>query len=51
MEPPAGRVQELNLRTGETKWLFGEARVEKNVSQHPLEMLLIEVKTAPGTRQ
>ena len=44
--PPSGRVEDVHLEAGQTRWIWDEIRSEKNLSTHKLEMLLIEVK--PG---
>lgn len=43
--PPSGRVEDVHLEAGQTRWIWDEIRSEKNLSTHKLEMLLIEVKT------
>jgi hypothetical protein len=42
--PPNGRVQDVHMEAGETRWIWDDSRSEKNLSTHRLEMLLIEVK-------
>ena len=42
--PPNGRVQDIHMEAGQTRWIWDESRSEKNLSTHPVEMLLIEVK-------
>jgi hypothetical protein len=44
--PPNGRVEDVHMEAGETRWIWDEIRSEKNLSTHKLEMLWIEVK--PG---
>jgi len=41
---PSGRVQDVHLEAGQTRWIWDDSRSEKNLSTHKLEMLLIEVK-------
>ncbi len=43
--PPNGRVQDVHLEAGQTRWIWDEMRSEKNLSTHKLEMLLIEMKS------
>jgi hypothetical protein len=42
--PPSGRVQDIHMEAGQTRWIWDDVRSEKNLSTHKLEMLLIEVK-------
>jgi len=42
--PPGGRVQDIHMEAGQVRWIWDESRSEKNLSTHPVEMLLIEVK-------
>jgi hypothetical protein len=42
--PPSGRVQDIHMEAGQTRWIWDEHRSEKNLSTHKLEMLLIELK-------
>ena len=44
--PPNGRVQDVHLPAGQTRWVWDDVRSEKNLSTHKLEMLLIELKKA-----
>jgi hypothetical protein len=44
--PPGGRVQDIHMEAGQARWIWDESRSEKNLSTHPVEMLLIEVKRA-----
>jgi len=41
---PGGRGQDIHLQAGESRWIYGDTRSEKNLSSQPLEMLLIETK-------
>jgi hypothetical protein len=41
---PGGRGQDMHLQAGESRWIYGDTRSEKNLSSQPLEMLLIETK-------
>ena len=44
---PDGRVQDIHLQAGETRWVWEDTRSAKNLSPMPMEMLYIEMKTAP----
>jgi len=41
---PGGPTQDIHLQAGESRWIYGDTRSEKNLSTQPLEMLLIETK-------
>jgi hypothetical protein len=41
---PGGRSQDIHLQAGESRWIYGDTRSEKNVGPQPLEMLVIEPK-------
>ena len=41
---PGGRSQDIHLQTGESRWIYGDTRSEKNISTQLLEMLVIEPK-------
>jgi hypothetical protein len=43
---PDGKNQDLHMQAGDTRWVWEDTRTEKNLSKEPLEMLLIEMKTA-----
>jgi len=43
---PDGRVQDIHLQAGETRWVSEDTRSAKNLSPAPMEMLYIEMKTA-----
>ena len=36
--------QDIHLQAGESRWIYGDTRSEKNLSSQPLEMLIIETK-------
>jgi hypothetical protein len=42
---PDGKIQDLHMQAGDTRWVWEDTRSEKNLSKEPLEMLLIEMKT------
>lgn len=41
---PGGRSQDLHLQAGESRWIYGDTRSEKNLGTQPLEMLVLETK-------
>jgi len=41
---PGGRSQDIHMQAGESRWIYGDTRSEKNVGPQPLEMLVIETK-------
>jgi hypothetical protein len=41
---PGGRSQDIHLQAGESRWIYGDTRSEKNLGTQPLEMLIIETK-------
>ena len=41
---PGGRSQDIHLQAGESRWIYGDTRSEKNLGTQPLEMLVIETK-------
>jgi len=41
---PGARSQDIHLQAGESRWIYGDTRSEKNVGPQPLEMLVIEPK-------
>ena len=43
---PDGRVQDVHMETGETRWIFGDTHSARNLNTQPMEMLLIETKPA-----
>ena len=45
-----GRIQDVHMESGETRWLYGEAHSAKNLNSNPMEMLFIEVKAANRDR-
>jgi hypothetical protein len=46
---PDGKIQDLHMHAGDTRWLWEDTRSEKNLGTEPLEMLLIEMKTNKPT--
>jgi hypothetical protein len=41
---PGGRGQDIHMQAGESRWIYGDTRSEKNIGPQPLEMLVIEPK-------
>ena len=41
---PLGKLQDIHLENGQTRWIWGGTRTGKNLSTQPLEMLFIEQK-------
>src|SRR5579864_6404323 len=41
---PGDRGQDIHLQAGESRWIYGDTRSEKNLGTQPLEMLIIETK-------
>lgn len=39
---PLGKIQDVHLENGQTRWIGAGTRTEKNLSTKPLEMLFIE---------
>jgi len=47
---PNGRIQDVHMETGETRWLWGDTHSARNLNTHPMEMLFIETKAASKDR-
>jgi hypothetical protein len=41
---PGGRSQDIHMQAGESRWIYGDTRSEKNLGTQRLEMLVIETK-------
>lgn len=41
---PGGRSQDIQILAGESRWIYGDTRSEKNAGPQPLSMLVIEPK-------
>lgn len=41
---PGGHSQDIHLQAGESRWMYGDTRSEKNLGTQPLEVLVIETK-------
>ena len=42
LRQPDGQTATVHLKAGETRWIHGGMRTEKNIGSQPLELLLIE---------
>jgi beta-alanine degradation protein BauB len=47
---PGGRITDIHMESGETRWLYGDTHSARNLNTHPMEMVLIEVKAANTDR-
>jgi quercetin dioxygenase-like cupin family protein len=47
---PDGRVQDIHMETGETRWIYGDTHSAKNLNTQPMEMLFIGTKAASKDR-
>jgi len=45
---PLGKIQDVHLENGQTRWIGAGTRTEKNLSTRPLEMLLVETVDEKG---
>ena len=41
---PGGRSQDIHMQAGEARWIYADTRSEKNLSNQPLDVLVIETK-------
>jgi hypothetical protein len=41
---PGARGQDIHILAGESRWIYGDTRSEKNLGTQPVEMLVIETK-------
>jgi hypothetical protein len=46
---PNGKIQDLHMQAGDSRWVWEDTRSEKNLGNDPLEMLLIEIKREQPT--
>jgi hypothetical protein len=44
LDRPTSHSEDLHLDAGKTRWVFGGARIERNLGSQPLELLLVEPK-------
>jgi quercetin dioxygenase-like cupin family protein len=44
---PDGKVEEVPTKAGEAKWIPGGKHLPENLSDQPLEVILVELKTMP----
>ncbi|MGD0364640.1 MAG: hypothetical protein ABSC93_27500 [Bryobacteraceae bacterium] len=47
---PDGRIQDVHMESGETRWLYGDTHAARNLNTNPMEMLFIELKAASKGR-
>jgi len=47
---PDGRIQDVHMESGETRWLYGDTHSARNLNTNPMEMLFIEMKAANKDR-
>jgi hypothetical protein len=47
---PNGRIQDVHMASGETRWLWGDAHSTRNLNTQPMEMVIIEMKAARKDR-
>ena len=47
---PNGRIQDVHMASGETRWLWGDTHSARNLNTHTMEMIFIEVKAASKDR-
>jgi|SRR5215469_7234008 len=43
---PNGRSEDVHMDAGETRWIYGGTRSEKNIGTKPVEMLCVETKSS-----
>jgi len=41
---PDGRIQDVHMESGESRWIYGDTHSARNLNTQPMEMLFIEVK-------
>ena len=44
---PSGRSEERRMKAGQVFWLPGEEHLPENLSEEPLELILVEFKSKP----
>ncbi|HLY15632.1 MAG TPA: hypothetical protein VKR61_00340 [Bryobacteraceae bacterium] len=47
---PGGRLQDVHMASGETRWLWGDTHSARNLNTQPMEMIFIEMKAANKDR-
>ncbi len=45
---PDGKSEEVHIKTGDTIWIPGGKHLPENLSDQPLELILVELKTMPA---
>jgi quercetin dioxygenase-like cupin family protein len=45
---PVGKTEEMRGKAGETRWIPGGKHLPENLSDQPLELILVELKTMPA---
>lgn len=45
---PEGKAEEVHAQAGEAGWHKGEKHLPENLSDKPLELILVEMKTQPA---
>ena len=45
---PDGKSEEMRTKAGDTKWLPAGKHLPENLSDQPLELILVELKTMPA---
>ncbi len=45
---PDGKSEEMRTKAGDTKWLPGGKHLPENLSDQPLELILVELKPKPA---
>ncbi|MCI0454623.1 MAG: cytoplasmic protein [Candidatus Dadabacteria bacterium] len=45
---PDGKTEEMRAKAGETRWIPGGKHLPENLSDQPLEVILVELKTMPA---
>jgi hypothetical protein len=46
---PDGKIQDLHMKAGDSRWVWEDTRLEKNLGKELLEMLLVEMKGKHAT--
>jgi hypothetical protein len=51
LQEPNGKIHDIHMDAGDTRWTASFARSERNLSDEPLDMLLIEFRDTAPARQ
>jgi len=46
LQQPDGYIHDIHMNEGETRWLPSDTRSEKNIAGRPLEIIIVEIKSA-----